>query len=290
MKNNQIVTISELIDALPSISKLHYPGSSIYDLLEKISRLLFDSSNFNSKEVKFSKISSFGDVCFPYVKMGSVSSLDIFSSLNELIIFSFYIKNKDKYKNVIDIGANIGLHSILMAKLGWNVFSYEPDPLHLEILNNNIEANNLKNIKVFESAVSSENGQTDFLRVLGNTTSSHIVGSKDAPYGDLMTIKINTVNISDIVSNIDFIKIDAEGHEAQIICAIPQIEFYHLDVMVEIGNKNNALLIFNYCNSIGLNLFSQKIGWGIVNTFDQMPQHYKEGSLFISRSMSMPWS
>ena len=280
----------ELIESLPEIISFHSPETKIFKLLNEYSKSIFESSNFNTDKIQSTNLGKFGNLIFPYTEFGSVSSLDIFSSLNELIIFSYYIKNSDKYKNVIDIGANIGLHSLLMAKLGWNVNAYEPDPLHFQILKKNILLNNLKNIKVFESAVSNNNGNTQFVRVKGNTTSSHIAGSKETPYGELETININIVDISDLTSNCDFIKIDAEGHEAEIICSIPRNDFLNLEIMVEVGSIINAEKIFKYCKNIGLNLFSQKNNWRIVDDFQQLPINYKEGSLFISSKCIMNWN
>ena len=289
MKKIELITIDELIKVLPEIRRNHSPETEIYKLLSRLSQSIFESSIFRTEEIESSKIGEFGDIIFPYTELGSVSSLDVFSSLNELIIFSYYLQNREKYKKVIDIGANIGLHTVLMAKLGWYVVAYEPDPLHLSILKNNIIHNKLTNIHVVESAVSNKNGKSSFVRVMGNTTSSHISGFKDAPYGDLQTIEVRLVNIGEILNDIDFIKIDAEGHEAEIICAIPKNKLLHLDIMVEVGSESNASRIFEYCIENRVNLFSQKSGWGLVKDFGEVPKHYKEGSLFITPQKTMLW-
>ena len=50
----------------------------------------------------------------------------------------------------------------------------------------NIKSNRCEgNIKVEEKAVSSEKGSAEFTRVLGNTTGSHLTGSKENVYGDI---------------------------------------------------------------------------------------------------------
>jgi FkbM family methyltransferase len=290
MKNINIMNIDELITVLPEIRLHHLPDSRIYKLLTRLSLSIFEQSVFNTKVIESSKFSEFGNLIFPYTEMGSVSSIDIISSLNELIIFSYYLQNIKKYKKVVDIGANIGLHTLLMAKLGWKVMAYEPDPIHFDMLRKNIIYNKVENVETIDKAVSNKNGKTNFVRVIGNTTSSHISGAKDAPYGELQSIEVAMVDIKDIVKDIDYIKIDAEGHEAEIICAIPKKEFSHLDIIVEIGSVKNAGRIFEYCNSIGMNLFSQKIGWEKVDDLNDIPKHYKEGSLFISHKDTMNWN
>ena len=72
----------------------------------------------------------FGKIFFPFINMGRIKSTDLFSA-NEFIIFFLYFCYKKYYSKkikVADIGANIGLHSIIMEKIGFHVSSYEPDP------------------------------------------------------------------------------------------------------------------------------------------------------------------
>ena len=107
--------------------------------------------------------------------MGAIDSIDLFG-LDELLIFSFYYRNRGLYKRAIDIGANIGLHSIVLSLCGIKVESYEPDPSHYKKLVRNIELNGISNMIFHQAAVSKENGVMQFVRVLGNTTSSHLVG------------------------------------------------------------------------------------------------------------------
>ena len=42
-----------------------------------------------------------------------------------------------------DIGANIGLHTIVLSKLGYKVDSYEPDEKHFKLLIKNLKKNKL---------------------------------------------------------------------------------------------------------------------------------------------------
>jgi len=101
-------------------------------LLKQVARKeikdMFDTGEERSVDFK-----PFGELIFPYHSMGSVDSLKLFD-LDELIIFSFYWANRTKYRKVLDIGANLGLHSILLSKCGYEVSCYEPDPIHFEIL------------------------------------------------------------------------------------------------------------------------------------------------------------
>ena len=62
--------------------------------------------------------------------------------------------------------------------------SFEPDPGHLTQLQYNLKLNQIET-DLREAAVSLEDGHAEFVRVMGNTTGSHLAGSKSDPYGDL---------------------------------------------------------------------------------------------------------
>ena len=206
----------------------------------------------------------------------------------ELIIFAFYWVNKLKYKKIADIGANIGLHSILMSKCNWVVNAYEPDPHHITVMKTNIEENQAENININQMAVSGFNGNAEFTRVLGNTTGSHLTGAKDKPYGDLEKFKVVVKDIQDIMPFSDLIKLDVEGEEANVITSTVSQNWNECDMMAEVGSESNAIAIFNHLSNLRINMFSQKIGWSKVKSLSQIPISYKEGSLLISKRVSLP--
>jgi hypothetical protein len=63
-----------------------------------------------------------------------------------------------------------------------------------------------------------------------------------------------------------------------------------LDVMVELGTEAIAERVFGHLATIGVGAFSQKIGWRRAFAVHDLPSHYSEGSLFISRRLNMPWT
>lgn len=74
----------------------------------------------------------FFEASIPNVSLGVISSFDLFG-LDEIILFSFYASNRQKYKRIADLGANIGVHSLVLGKLGFHVDAYEPDPEHTSV-------------------------------------------------------------------------------------------------------------------------------------------------------------
>lgn len=230
-----------------------------------------------------------GFVPFSYVEMGAINSLDLFG-LDELILFSFYWRNRDRYRQAVDMGANIGLHSVLLGRMGLTVTSYEPDPNHVALLSKHLVANEVQNrVTIVQAAVAREDGVLEFVRVLGNTTGSHVAGAKKEPYGELEVFEVQAVSVADAIAGKDLVKMDVEGLEADLLTRLDASHFAHLDMVCEVGTPENTEVIWNHFNGSGVNLFSQKTGWGRVMTLDGMPRSYKEGSLFLSCLDEMPW-
>jgi hypothetical protein len=93
-----------------------------------------------------------------------------------------------------------------------------------------------------------------------------------------------------MIAGFDLIKMDVEGHEAALISHLNSEYFQTTDIMLEVGNRENAEVIYKRTMGLGLNLFSQKINWELVKDLADVPFSYKEGSLFITSKKEMNWS
>lgn len=149
------------------------------------------------------------------------SSSELYSSKEILIdrmyeqLPEFDVKNQNV---IIDIGANIGLYSLLAAKSNRNckVFSFEPNPDTYKRFEYNIRLNNIENIYPYKLAVSDFNGLSYFKKSK-NTWVSKITDSKD-----METIEVDTITLDEIIKDnsieiIDLLKIDVEGSELNVI-------------------------------------------------------------------------
>jgi FkbM family methyltransferase len=286
MMNSSILT--DLIQIAPSISEHHAPSDTLHQLLKKIARAEARHIFGSPSKAQSLDLGSFGKIVFPYYKMGIASTVNLFD-LDELIIFSFYWENRQRYKNVADIGANIGLHSVLLSRCGFKVRSYEPDPVHYKMLKRNLTANKCAHVTTNNSAVSNEPAMKEFVRVLGNTTGNHLAGSKSNPYGKLERFPVRTEPIREIMRWADLVKIDAEGHEKDILLATKRSDWTGTDAMVEVQSPENAQAIFKYFKKMKVNLFSQKTNWQRVVSLDAMPNGYRDGSLFITENSKMAY-
>jgi len=285
MKKSEI--LENLFWVLPTISEYHSPNTFLYNLLKKIARREVEDL-FQEKKGNNIGFNPFGELNFPYYNMGAVDSLNLFD-LDELIMLSFYWQNRTRYNKVLDIGANLGLHSIILSKCGYSVSCYEPDPFHFKILKENLALNNASNVKCYNMAVSNENGKMEFVRVLGNTTGSHLIGSKPNPYGELEKISVETRSFKSILNVFDFVKMDVEGHENALVCSTDKDDWKNKEGILSIHDKTNALALYKHFKDLGIKLFSQKINWHLVSRLEDMPLNHYEGSLFVTTEDKMFW-
>lgn len=123
---------------------------------------------------------------------------------------------------ILEIGANVGYYTILMAKLvGENgkIYSYEPYPPSIDILVRNIKLNKLNDIVEVQSlAVSSEN--TIQKLYLGKASNVHSLINYKTDDNDADYIEVETKDIMEILVNtdrkIDLVRMDIEGHEREL--------------------------------------------------------------------------
>jgi FkbM family methyltransferase len=240
----------------------------------------------NSEEFGIGEIEN---ILFSYRDMGAVNTLDLFG-LDELIMFAFYWKSRAKYKRVVDMGANVGLHTVVLNQLGYEVKSYEPDPSHVVDLVKNLRLNAMSVEGISQEAVTTDGTKVEFTRVVGNTTGSHVSGAKEDPYGELETFDVESAPISEVIQNADLVKMDVEGLEADLLSVVTKDEFDTVDFMIEIGSPKNATQIFNHLRGMGVNAFSQKNNWRKVESVADLPMKHQEGSCFISSAHEMEWS
>ncbi len=285
MKHSAV--LENLLMALPELTEQHSPSSKLHILLKQVARKEI-CDLFPEEGRSMVDFNPFGEIVFPYHKMGAIDSLNLFD-LDELIIFAFYWANRGNYQRVLDVGANLGLHSIILSKCRFEVRCYEPDPTHFNILTENLSINKCSTVKPFNCAASTKAEELEFVRVLGNTTGSHIAGAKENPYGELERFKVQAIEFPPLMEWAQLIKMDVEGHEKEILLATKKGQWETTDALVEIQDENNAKAVYDHFSGIGVNLFPQKINWQRATTVGDMPTSYREGTLFISCKDEMPW-
>lgn len=134
---------------------------------------------------------------------------------------------------VIDVGANIGVHTVPLAVLGARVAAIEPVTKAFELLQRSVELNDIENlVRVFAVAVSDFEGRARF-------TTSGDVGNRFAGQGEAAAV-VAVTTIDALVADpfmdrpVRLLKIDAEGSDFQVVRgACELLERDHPAVMVE---------------------------------------------------------
>jgi FkbM family methyltransferase len=123
-----------------------------------------------------------------------------------------YVK---KFDIALDIGANIGLHSVRLSKIFKSVFAFEPTKYNFECLEKNVL--NLSNVKIFNVGLSNKEIQETIRLPIDCSTSGafSIVDFNDQLETITETIICKTLDSFNI--NADFIKIDTQGFEPFIL-------------------------------------------------------------------------
>jgi len=119
--------------------------------------------------------------------------------------------------NVIDIGANVGITTVTIArKIGkrGKLHSFEPVPEYFDILKENISSNGLENAKVYELAVTDQVGRAPFYQ---KELSSGIVFEEGAKKSEVSTTSIDRFLSGEKIERIDLINMDCEGSELLVL-------------------------------------------------------------------------
>jgi FkbM family methyltransferase len=125
---------------------------------------------------------------------------------------------------VLDIGANLGLITLTMAKLvGQNgrVDSFEPNPSIHGLLSRSIERNNLKNIRLHTCALGVEDGGTLTLTFPGHNAGMGTLSRTHSDEG-WSGVQVPVRTLSSLAAEFDFggvrlMKIDVEGFEMEVL-------------------------------------------------------------------------
>ena len=125
-------------------------------------------------------------------------------------------------ETILDIGANIGCTAILFGELAQNVYAFEPSPTTFSFLEKNILKSGRKNVTPQNIGLGAEFLETT-LTFSPSNRSGGFVSNKTQVEARHVTEKITIrkldewANSLDLQSNIDFIKIDVEGFEGDVL-------------------------------------------------------------------------
>ncbi len=147
---------------------------------------------------------------------------------------------------VIDVGANLGYYTLLAANLtgpeGY-ILAIEPNPHIHGLLQSSIRVNGYNSYARAENiAISSatSGAKLPFFVPKGEPKNGRIIGSKDniehlEKHGNISEVRSGALNIGQF-SKVDFIKIDVEGAELQVLEHLrPIIEQFSPHIICEVN-------------------------------------------------------
>ena len=166
----------------------------------------------------------------------------IFDGYWEKWITKIFLEHIHQGMHVLDIGANIGYYSLLAAsKVGnkGSVTSFEANPQLADIIASNFSINGyldfckIKNIALYKEPTILE---FNILKKHKGSSSIYITEDYAKSYHDeIERIKINADCLDNIIASgtkVDFIKMDAEGAETDIICGAQRVLSENRDLKI----------------------------------------------------------
>ncbi|MGY5148935.1 MAG: FkbM family methyltransferase [Candidatus Nitrosopumilus sp. bin_68KS] len=142
---------------------------------------------------------------------------------------NFEIKSNDV---VIDVGAHIGLFTLYASQYCTQglVYSYEPVKENYELLVENTKLNDLKHVRTFNTAVSNSNQPITLF--INNDESGHSMFSQSSQSVSVDSISLKKIFDVNKIEQCNFLKLDCEGAEYEILRNLPSIYFEKIDKMV----------------------------------------------------------
>ncbi|WP_218144143.1 FkbM family methyltransferase [Algoriphagus hitonicola] len=172
-------------------------------------------------------------------------------------IYKFKLNNSKP--KIIDCGSNIGMAILYWKKISSEaeIIAFEPSEMNFRALKYNIEMNSINNVTLINAAISSKIG--NFFFTDNDAASGSLFLEKDL---DRKYI-VNTVRLDNYLQEeIDFLKIDIEGEEINI-----------LDQVVD-NLKNIQNIFIEYHSFLGR---PQKLSMFLKSLEDNNFRYYIEG-------------
>jgi hypothetical protein len=176
--------------------------------------------------------------------------------------YFYNLINKNDKVNIVDIGANVGLYSLYAKYLPNSQFySFEPFKFTYDLLNDNIKINNINNVKTYNIGLSDNKGKT-ILNVCLSHDGLSTMGENPLRFNDIHPVEVEIDTLDNIFYNndikVDFIKIDTEGYEYNILKGGEKtIKKYKPIIQLEYNVTNmkqcniNPEQLLNYINELG---------------------------------------
>ena len=141
----------------------------------------------------------------------------------------YFFQARNSSPVILDCGANIGMATLFFKSLYPEciVYAFEPDIEAFGMLERNVKANDLKDVFVFNCALTDKNGTIEFYSSQDNPGSLHMSVHSARINGRKRVV--NTLSLASFIKEralqaVDFAKIDIEGAEDAVIADLAQTQ------------------------------------------------------------------
>lgn len=174
-------------------------------------------------------------------------------SESEVQVFRDLLKQGDV---ALDIGANIGCHSVAMSRLvgkSGTIHAFEPERTNFNTLCGNVSINNLMNVFCYQKAVGSQPGFISVPELDHEKTVNYGGLSLEPDYSGGLHYDVPLVTIDSLnLPRVNFIKIDIEGMEKFALeGAAATIEAHKPVLYVEDDRDEKREALIAYIKSLG---------------------------------------
>jgi len=145
----------------------------------------------------------------------------LFNTYNEKAVLSIIKKFAQDGYDLVDVGANVGIHSLTAASANAKIeiFSFEPEPSNFNDFIKNISLNNFKNINPFNMGLGNFKGLAELNVNEGWNKGKHslkVSFSENSKKASILVSLLDDFKVF-ITSKKIIIKIDVEGFEKEVI-------------------------------------------------------------------------
>lgn len=154
--------------------------------------------------------------------------------LNSIIFFNEYgdLKEQRDHEIFVDVGAHIGTFSLYAASKAptRTIYAFEPEPFNYTLLCENIALNDSATIKPIRAAVSAQSGTaTLYVQHERGAQGHSIVHAKTTDARIVDAISLPDFFSKNHITRCDYLKLDCEGSEYDIICSLDMSFFRNVD-------------------------------------------------------------
>lgn len=177
---------------------------------------------------------------------------------------------------VIDVGANIGAHTLVFSRLvgqQGRVHAFEPQRVVFQTLCANMAINSIENVECRQTALSSESSTTRIPDIRYDLPANH-GGFKVGDYEKGMEIPVEPLDSLLDLSRLKLIKIDVEGMEYHVIQGARDTIARHTPFLyVENDKPRKSKVLIQLIQSLGYRLFWHLPGLFNPNNFARDPEN-----------------